>query len=132
MAIRTKLDTKGFDEYIEALIKAGDQVDETAQEALQAGAEVLLAGMQRRVTVLTGHLKSKLSISGPYQDGSDHFVYIGLNKGIDAETAREAVANEYGTSVMAAQPFIRPTVAEDGTRARAAMRKVFKSKMGME
>jgi len=134
MAIRVKLDTKGFDEYVEALIRAGKAVDETAQEALQAGAEVLLAGMQRRAPRDTGNLAEHLSISGPHQDlvEGHHWAYIGLNRGIERRLAIYATAQEYGTVKMPPHPFIRPAIAEDGKRARAAMRAVFKERMGME
>jgi HK97 gp10 family phage protein len=132
MAIRATLSTTGFDEYLEALAKSVEDVDEVASEALAAGAAVILRGMQDRVAVDTGDLQSKLSISGPYRDGHEHFVYIGLNRGIDAKTARKAVAQEYGTSKMPAHSFIRSTIDIDKAKARKAMRDIFRAKLGME
>ncbi len=55
MTVRARFETKGFEAYLEKLAKAGQDVDAAAQEALQAGGEVLLAGMQRRVPKDTGN-----------------------------------------------------------------------------
>jgi hypothetical protein len=47
-----------------------------------------------------------------------------LKKDKNAEIARYGNAQEYGTSNMAAQSYIRATVDEDMGAARAAMKKV--------
>lgn len=133
MAIRTKLTTKGFEEYLEKIAAAGMNVDLAADEALAAGGEVLLAGMQRRAPVgqspddpHPGNLKSKLAKSEPEQDGNFHSIEVGLLKGTDADTARYGNAQEFGTSSMAAQPYVRPALDSDMGKARSAMRSVFK------
>jgi len=120
-----KLETKGFAEYLEALAKAGRDIDAISAEALAAGGEILLAGMERRVPKDTHNLEQHLSVDGPHQDGNFHYVQVGLDKSADAETARYGNAQEYGTSSMAAQPYIRPTLDTDMRQARAMMRSIF-------
>jgi HK97 gp10 family phage protein len=125
MATWVKLSTKGFEEYLENLARAGKDIDAIADQALAAGGEVLLQGMRRRVPKDTGNLESKLRIDGPHRDGNFHYILVGLVNA-DAETARYGTAQEYGTSSMAAQPYIRPTIDEDKGKAGKAMLEVFK------
>src|SRR4030066_619518 len=123
MTVREKLDTKGFSEYIERIAQAGQDVDQAAAAALAAGGDVLLEGMQRRVPKDTPNLEQHLERTAPQQDGNYIFVEVGLSKKADAETARYGTAQEYGTSSMAAQPYIRPTLDSDMGKARKVMKK---------
>jgi len=124
MAFKVKLTTKGFEEYLERVAASGKSVDVAAAAALEAGGEVLLEGMRRRVPVATGNLKDSLKVNGPEQDGNYHFIDVGL-VGADADTARYGNAQEYGTSSMGANPYVRPAMDEDMRKARAAMKQVF-------
>jgi HK97 gp10 family phage protein len=130
MATWVKLSTKGFDEYLENLAKAGRDIDAVTDQALMAGGEILLKGMKRRVPKDTRNLERHLIIWGPQKDGNYHSILVGLVNA-DANTARYGTAQEYGTSSMAAQPYIRPTIDEDKGKAGKAMLEIFK-KAGME
>jgi HK97 gp10 family phage protein len=125
MATWVKLTTKGFAEYLENLARAGQDIDAITDQALAAGGEVLLKGMKRRVPKDTGNLENHLVIWGPQQDGNYHYILVGLVNA-DAKTARYGTAQEYSTSSMAAQPYIRPTIDEDKSQAGKAMLEVFK------
>lgn len=127
MAVKTKLETKGFEAYLESLAQAGRDIDAIADEALQAGGEILAGEMHRLVAKDTGDLDSHIEVSASKRDGNFHFVEIGILKP-DGPLARKANANEFGTSKMAAHPFIRPATDNKMSAARAAMRAVFKSK----
>lgn len=131
MAIRTKFSTKGFREYLEKIEKAGKDIDPITDEALSAGGGVLLDGMQRRVPKDTHNLEHHLAVDGPHQDGNFHYIEVGLPRGTDAETARYGNAQEYGTSSMAAQPYIRPTLDSDIRKARKEMRAVFEKRSAL-
>ena len=93
---------------------------------LAAGGEVLLDGMKRRVPKDTHNLESHLTVDGPHQDGNFHYILVGISKSTDADTARYGNAQEYGTSSMPAQPYIRPTLDADKGKARRAMLEVAK------
>ena len=125
MATWVKLTTKGFEEYLENLARAGKNIDAITDRALNAGGEVLLKGMRRRVPKDTHNLEDHLVIEGPKKDGNFHYILVGLVNA-DADTARYGTAQEYGSSSMAAQPYIRPTIDEDKGKAGKAMLEVFK------
>lgn len=132
MATRVKLETKGLAEYLEAIAKAGKNVDQAVDKALKAGGTILLSGMQRRVSKDTGHLAASLSMDGPHQDGNYHFILIGLNHP-DAETARYALAQEYGWGPdHPGKPYIRPALDEDKRKAVKAMKDVLVEELGIE
>lgn len=124
MGIRAKLTTKGFEEYLERIDRAGASVDAIAAKALAAGGKVLVDGMQSRVPEDTGNLKSKISMSDPRQDGNFVYIEVGLVEA-DAETARYGNVQEFGSAKTPAQPYIRPTMDRDMGKARKAMRAVF-------
>ena len=65
MPVRFKLETKGFAEYLERLVQAGKDIDAVADEALVAGGDILLEGMQRRVPRKTGNLAAHLERTEP-------------------------------------------------------------------
>lgn len=125
MAVRSKLTTKGFDKYLEDIAKSGKNVDAVTDKALLAGGGVLKDGMRKRAPKDTHNLEEHLDVDGPFQEGNFHFVEVGLKRGTDAETARYGNAQEYGSSSMPAQPYIRPTLDEDAKKARKAMKQVF-------
>lgn len=129
MTVRVKFSTKGFEEWLEKVQQAGMSVDLVTDKALDAGGQVLLEGMLRRVPRDTHNLANNLSVDGPHQDGNFHYIEVGLNRQVDADTARYGTAQEYGTSSMAAQPYVRPTLDEDMRKARTAMVNVFKQEL---
>lgn len=124
MGFKTRLSTKGFEDYLEKLASAGADIDGIADEALLAGGTILKDGMQRRAPERTGNLKSHIRLEGPDQDGNFHFVDVGV---LDVERPKELYFfyQEFGTANTAAQPFIRPTLDSDWKRARAAMKEIF-------
>lgn len=125
MATKTYISTKGFEEYLERIVAAGKDVDEAAFHACQAGAEVAKKGMVVRVAKDTMNLQDHIQIDGPHQEGNYSFVEVGIiNKKdfTDANTARYGNAQEYGTSSMPAQPYIRPTMSGDKRKILQAIK----------
>lgn len=121
MTTRVKVSTKGFEQYLEKLAAAGRDVDASIGRALQAGAQVAEDGMEQRVAKDTHNLEEHIEISEVKREGNFSYVEIGVLHA-DAETARYGNAQEYGTSSMAAQPYIRPTMAEDAGKIKRAMK----------
>jgi HK97 gp10 family phage protein len=130
MPVRVKMELKGLEEYLEQLVQVEKDVDAVAANALKAGGDVLLKGMQRRVPKDTHNLEQNLKCTEPVRDGNYTFVEVGLSKDTDAETARYGTAQEYGTSSMEAQAYIRPTVDADAGKARKAMKEVLEKALG--
>ena len=100
----------GLDEFQQAIAHLIDQTNsEKLAEMLGSGADRLLRGMQRRVAVDSGELRDSLGIEiTAHGDTAE----VSIQAGTD-----HAEANEFGTHDMAAQPFMRPTIDEDGPRA---------------
>lgn len=126
MAVRAKIDLKGFGEMLEEINKLGGDIDAATDRALEAGGEVLLGGMQRRVRKDTHNLEQNLVVEGPFRDGNFHWVEVGLSSRADGETARYGTVQEFGSSSMAAQPYVRPAVDEDRRGVNAAIRESLK------
>ncbi len=123
MSTRGVFSLKGMEEYLENIAAAGENVDEAAERAVMAGAEVAQRGMQKRVPKDTHNLERHIKIKGPKRDGNFISAEVGVihdSAYTDADTARYGMANEYGTSSMAAQPYIRPTLQIDQRKIRAA------------
>jgi len=127
MAVRVSWTLTGIGDYLERIRKAGQDVDAAAGRAVQAGGAVLLDGMKRRVRKDTHNLEQHLEESPVNQDGNLVSVEVGMSRDVDADTARYGNAQEYGTSSMAAQSYIRATVDNDGAKARRAMRESLES-----
>ncbi len=125
MPVRSRITTKGFAEYLEKLARSGKDIDRVSAQALEAGGEILLRGMRRRVPKDTHNLEDHLVSAGPYQEGNFVYVEVGLEKDTDADTARYGNVQEYGSAHTPAQPYVRPALDEDMKEARGAMRDVF-------
>lgn len=128
MPVRFKMETKGLTDYMEQLKQLGGDLDAAASEALDAGGEVLVDGMRRRAPKDTHNLEKNIDKTPAQRDGNFHFILVGLVHA-DAETARYGTAQEYGTSSMAAHPYLRPTIDEDMRLARKRMKEVFQARI---
>ena len=124
---KSTLSTKGFEDYLEKLAQAGADIDAVCNEALNAGAQVLHAGMMRRSPRKTGELRRHILIKGPFQDGNFHSIKVGV---LDVNREKETYFfyQEVGSARTAAHPYIRPTLDEDKSKARAEMLRVFKER----
>lgn len=88
--------------------------------ALRAGALVIQNGAKRRVPVLTGTLRRSIT-----------------NAPLTGQTAVAVGTNveygpyvEYGTSRMAAQPYLRPAMDEDGQEAAQEIARAYERFIG--
>ena len=124
---KSMLSTKGFDEYLEKIAQAGQDVDAAASEAVLAGGQVIQAGMEARAPRRSGHLVAKIKIVGPNRDGSYHMVKIGLFN-INREKELYFFYQEHGSARNSAHPFLRPSFDEDSRKASAAMKAKFKER----
>lgn len=131
MTTRARIDFKGLEEWLLRLSEAGADVNEAAARAIDAGQDVALAGMVRRVPKDTHNLELHLKKTEVKMDGNFVYGKVGLIIGADAETARYGNSQEYGWSDRqghkAGQPYIRPAMDEDKAAIRAAMRESLKA-----
>lgn len=118
MATTGKLELSGLAAYLEDLAQAGVDIDVAAGKALAAGAQPILKEMAVLVPKDTHNLEHHLEVDGPHRTGNFSYVDIGLMHA-DKETAIYGNVQEYGSSSVAAQPYVRPAFK---TRKAAAMR----------
>lgn len=122
MTVRCEFSYKGFEQYLEVLANAPLELDASIDRANIAGADVILEGMQRRVRRRTENLALHLKRSEPQSDGNVRWIEVGIDPEADADTHRYGNVNEFGSSSMAAQPYVRPAFDEDRAAARRAQR----------
>lgn len=120
------LNDRAIRDYLEDLAKAGDDIDAIAEEALDAGAEVLRAGMERRAPKLSGNLKGKIQTLN-VSDGNYHVRKVGVYA-VDRASEMYFFYQENGSPRNPAHPYIRSTFHEDWKRAKARMIEVFKAR----
>jgi len=134
---KVTLTLEGFEEYLDALMKAGQDIDKVAEQCLEAGADVLVAGMQKRAPYQ--EIKQACRMTKVMADGNKRYLYLGVLRGTDAETVRIAAVWEFGGRTspspknprrhprpgIRAKPYIRPTLRNDAKKARAAMEDIF-------
>lgn len=130
MPIKTKLTTTGMEKWLDAIARAGKEVDPAADKALIAGGEILVNGMKQRAPRDTGNLSEHIKASEPQQDGNFHYIEVGLVDA-DKDTARYGNSQEFGwanhAGRKAGHPYVRPTLDCDMSRARAAMAAILKA-----
>ncbi len=133
MTTQHKFDLKGLDEYLEAIAKAGRDVDAAADKALLAAAEIIQDGMLAEIEaqglIDTHNLENHIRIKGPIVDGNFHQVEVGVIHDIaftDANTARYGNAQEYGYVQdgrhYPARSYIRTGFDKNRKKALAAMK----------
>ena len=114
----------GVEEYFERIQQVGFDILRAAERAVDAGSDVILGGMVRRVPKdthnLENHLGKEIEI-----DGDQVTAVVGLLNA-DADTARYGNVQEYGSSSMSAHPYVRSAFDEDRRRAMTAMKKELK------
>lgn len=120
MAIKAKISTIGFDRAFETIRRAGGSIEAAADRALLAGARVLFVEMKSLVPVDTHNLEEHIEIGDVDVNGTFRAVEVGLVNA-DAETARYGAVQEYGSSSVAPQSYIRAAVDGAGKAARRAM-----------
>lgn len=86
--------------------------------ALKAGGRVLVKGMKARAPERTGKLKASPTVSSASKVTKGRSqAAVGFKK----PTSRRVHLTEFGTEHSPAQPFIRPTIDQDGARAVKAI-----------
>lgn len=134
MPTKVTLDLEGLEAYLEKLMEAGEDIDPIAEQALDKGADVFVAGMKRRAPYERIRVRIRKSKMG--RDGNKRYVYVGVLRDTPAEEARLANAHEFGGPGkknirgrkhrrIVAHPYIRPALRQDAKKARAAMEDVF-------
>lgn len=111
--------TRGFRELDRQLAKLARGVpDAKLRAALHEGGQLIVDEAQRLVPVDTGLLKDSIAVTDDLDarvygkvNGSGLSVYVGPVGSVEDGDVFYARFQEFGTSVMPAQPFMRPAIA---------------------
>lgn len=112
---------KGFAELESLLKKLPDTVPKKVTIlSLRAGGRVLVKGMKSRVPVRTGKLRDSITVTTAAKVTKNR---SNASVGFKKPVSRIAHLIEFGTKHSKAEPFIRPTIDQDGQEAITAIGK---------
>ena len=142
MVVRTSFDLRGLDEYLEAVARAGNDVDEAVAEALAESGDTILGEMQMLVPIgETGNLFRALIRTDPEREGNYTFIEVGMqnkeqalaagySEKMLADVARYGNAQEYGYrrggKFYTPRSYIRAGFDKSLARARRVQRDVLR------
>ena len=126
-----KVVLRGSREVRRALKKAGERGREHLEEALNAGAEVVLQAAKQNAPVRTGWLRDHLAIKTAFDDDKGVVVLVGGNPQQDGRSGNLAYWQEFGTSKQPARPFLRPAFDTSKLAAQAAIVATLRRKLGL-
>lgn len=111
----TTMQVKGFAELERLLVRLPDAIaKKVTVNGLKAGGRVLVKGMKARAPRLTGKLAdSPMVTSSKKSTKNKGQAVVGFKK----PTSRRVHLTEFGTEHSKAEPFIRPTIEQDGQTA---------------
>ncbi len=124
------LDFSDLDKLQKRLDEMGRKGSILENKALLAGAEVINKEVVKNAPERTGHAKKYLKVSKVSKEKGIKVVKIGISKGDNSE-AFYLKFHEYGTSKMAARPFMRPAFERKRKEALEATHKVIKEGLGL-
>ena len=129
MVTQAKFTYKGLSEWMELLAEAADDVDGAVHEVIFEAATEVEQDMKSLVPIDTGNLHDHIQIDGPHQEGNFIYADVGVihDAGFtDKDTAIYGNVMEYGSTRVAAQPYIRPAIQKNKSILRRSMQKVLK------
>lgn len=118
-----KIEVTGVKELQAKLLTISTKLPSIVAQAVSEGAEVVENSAKSKVRVKTGNLKNSIEQKNKTQTSSKVSVDIGTD--VDY-----AAANEYGTSKMSAQPFLRPALDENSNAIKTKIEAAIKSALG--
>lgn len=124
------LDFSDIEKLQKRLDEMGRKGSILENKALLAGAEVINKEIIRNAPERTGHAKKYLKVSKVTKEKGIKVVKVGISKGDNSE-AFYLKFHEYGTSKMAARPFMRPSFEKKRKEALEVTHKVIKEGLGL-
>ncbi|ESU71107.1 hypothetical protein T260_15115 [Geobacillus thermopakistaniensis] len=113
----------GMQELLRQLERMGAEADRVKEEALLAGAEIIQQAASERAPRDTGKLAENIVISDVKEDGT---VDIGPDR-----DRFYGLFLEFGTSKMAARPFLQPAFEESKEQVQQKMADVIRRELGL-
>ena len=124
------------DEVDKLFTQLGDRIDDIAPKMLEAAAPILRDSAKAKA-VRSGknhkHMADNISISKPKKAKNGAWISNITINGTRSEDGvglmEVAAVNEYGTSKMSPQPFLRPAISQSSAQISKTMQEVFEREM---
>lgn len=111
-----KMELKGMDELQRRIEELGRKGARISNEALKKGAQPILDEAKLNAPKDTGKGVEGLTIGRPRVKGDKRSVLVGIDRG-DISEVFYMKFHEYGTSKMAARPFLGPAYEKNKDKA---------------
>lgn len=114
--MRASLQLKGLADYLDALQRAGEDINQVSREALGEVGPILQSEMRRDVPYDEGDLHDTIQIHTPSGEGDYNYILVGIIHDAAYTTRENAIKArvfEFGSKSIAARPFIRPAIARN-------------------
>lgn len=126
--METSAEFEGIEEALRRLQEMGKKTSKIENKALEAGAEIIADQMRKNVAVGDygrTHIRDNIEVTKVKTKKGVKEITIQPNKKVNWR----AVFLEYGTSKMAAQPFVEKSGIQKAEEVREVMIDVIKSEM---
>jgi HK97 gp10 family phage protein len=114
---------EGMTELVRQLERLGAKAEQVKKDALQAGAEIIQKAASEKAPKDTGKLAKNIVISDINEDGT-----VDIGPDPDRFYGRFL---EFGTSKMAARPFLQPAFEENKDQVQQKMAQVIRRGLGL-
>lgn len=127
MPVRGIFQMKGLEEYLANIQAAGNDVDNAAAEAVEAGGDLLREAVEANAKPYrdSGDMENTISRTEVQRDGN--YTYVEVVVDPHGEIPYEQHV-EYGTSDTPARGFFRAAIDHGRSKVRAIWRQIFKAK----
>lgn len=122
-----KFQLTGLDKYLEKVMKAGRNIDETVSKAVEESAKPIFDDIQKWAEKhrMTGAVAEGVNTSEVKREGNRFYVEVGIDTN-KSKFSWHAVFVEYGSPTTPADPGIRPSFGNNKNIVKQIQRKVLK------
>lgn len=124
------MELTGLDELIKKLEDMGKAGEKIENKALKRAGKVILDEAKENVPFRKGKLKEGLKLSGIKRKGTRKYLLVGIQKNDNSKIFYGKFL-EFGTSKMAAKPFMEPAYQNKKEEAKEIIKQELKQGLGL-
>lgn len=120
-----RLELSGIEEYLEKIKRAGNNVDEYVENAIDESAKIIYKDIEKWAEKhkMTGAVLEGIRRTDVQKEGNNYFVDVGIDTSL-SPNSWHAVFVEYGTPTNPADPGIRPAFDNNKSKIKRIQRQV--------
>lgn len=124
------MELTGMDELLKKVESMGKKGEKIENKALKKAGKLILEEAKENAPVRKENLKKGLKMSGILKKGSNKYVVVGIQRGDNSKIFYGKFL-EFGTSKMAAKPFMAPAFENKKEEAKEIIKKELKNALGL-